>query len=353
MTPIASPFNSTPRTHIRPPLRALTHLSLGKFAEGWAGFESRWCWTGPRPNIGPQWDGSDPKGKRLLIYTEQGLGDTLQFCRYLPLLHQSGASIFFQLQARLRNLIAASMPWLDISSKGDQLPPTDAHCALLSLPHLVGTTLDTIPARVPYIAPPQQLATQWEDLIKPKRGLRVGFGWAGSRDHRNDAHRSILPSAFAPLFNIEDATFFSLQVGGQPDPLPPEHVIDLSPQLTDFAETAGAIANLDLVISVDTSVAHLAGAMGKPVWIILPFVPDWRWLLDRTDSPWYPTARLFRQKSSGDWAPIITEVAEALNMIARTRAGGPTRSSVAGGFVMQPYVSGGIFPATCEASRSE
>ena len=204
------------------------------------------------------------------------------------------------------------MPWLDMRTKGDELPPTDAHCPLLSLPYLFRTTLDTIPAKVPYIEPPHHLITQCQYPIRAQPGLKVGFTWAGSPDHRNNATRSISPSVLSPLFNIDSVQFFSLQVGKRPDLPLPERVIDLAPQFTDFAHTAAAIASLDLVISVDTSVAHLAGAMGKPVWIMLPFVPDWRWLLDRTDSPWYPTARLFRQKSRGDWAPVITQVAQAL-----------------------------------------
>jgi hypothetical protein len=213
----------------------------------------------------------------------------------------------------LQPLIAHSMPWLELSS-GPQ-PPSDTQSTLLSLPHLLGTTLDTIPAPVPYIHAPPQAIARLGTVIGQGTELKVGLVWAGNPNHQLDHHRSLSLAALAPILAVEDVRFFSLQIGTASGGVLPD-VTDLAPELTDFAQTAGAIANLDLVISVDTSVAHLAGAMGKPVWIMLPFVPDWRWLLDREDSPWYPTARLFRQKTRGDWRPVVREIADALGPIA-------------------------------------
>jgi hypothetical protein len=187
---------------------------------------------------------------------------------------------------------------------------------LLSLPHLFGTTLATIPNAVPYLAAPSNADARFA-AIRQIPDLKVGLVWAGNPNKPLDTLRSISLSTLTPIFQVRGARFFSLQVGAAAQAH--TNLIDLAPMLADFAQTAGAIASLDLVITVDTAVAHLAGAMGKPVWIMLEFIPDWRWLLDRTDSPWYPTARLFRQKTSGDWGPVIKDVGDALAAAARNK----------------------------------
>jgi tetratricopeptide (TPR) repeat protein len=290
---------------------AFSYLLRGKLSEGFALYE----WRSLRkdikhaPQLAPSWEGDDPSGRRLLIHAEQGFGDTLQFCRYLPLLQERGARPVFLVPRHLQPLIAHSMPWLDVQS--DPTLPFDIQAGLLSLPHLLKTTLDTIPAPIPYIHAPPQAASRLGAVIDEDDGLKVGLAWAGSPRHFRDKDRSVAFAALAPILAVKGVRFFSLQLGAAAREASAS-LTDLALELTDFAQTAGAIANLDLVISVDTAVAHLAGAMGKRVWIMLPFVPDWRWLLEREDSPWYPTARLFRQKTRGDWGPVIGEIAAML-----------------------------------------
>jgi tetratricopeptide (TPR) repeat protein len=299
-------------------LLAASNLLQGKLAEGFAHFEWRWGTSivTSRPSLPTPWIGNNPSGKRLLVYTEQGLGDTLQFCRYLPRLHEQGAQLVLSAQNELRTLIGTNMPWLHMPQVRDKLPPTDIQCSLLSLPHLFGTTLATIPNAVPYLAAPSNADARFA-AIRQIPDLKVGLVWAGNPNKPLDTLRSISLSTLTPIFQVRGARFFSLQVGAAAQAH--TNLIDLAPMLADFAQTAGAIASLDLVITVDTAVAHLAGAMGKPVWIMLEFIPDWRWLLDRTDSPWYPTARLFRQKTSGDWGPVIKDVGDALAAAARNK----------------------------------
>ncbi|MBV9568363.1 MAG: glycosyltransferase family protein [Hyphomicrobiales bacterium] len=298
---------------------AMNHLLRGRLAEGFVEYEWRWRSSElpSRPPMATPWRGEDPRGKRLLIHAEQGLGDTLHFCRYLPLLRERGARLVLNTQGPLRSLIGTAMPWLEIIADGENLPTTDAQCALLSLPHLLGTTFDTIPATIPYLHAKPDDAARFAAIVGNERKLKVGIVWAGSRKHLNDVDRTIAPSTLAPILSLEAVRFFSLQIGARQDDLLPDHVTDLGPKLTDFAQTAGALAALDLLITVDTAPAHLAGAMGKPAWLLLPFVPDWRWLLEREDSPWYPTLRLFRQKTRGNWHAPINDVAQALNDLAQ------------------------------------
>ena len=302
----------------------ISYLLRGNLPEGFSFYEWRWRRFGINPHLNLHRPGMGriPADKRLLIHTEQGLGDTLQFCRYLPMLRERGASLVFTVQQPLRSLIASSMPWLEL---GDGLPSSsNAQCRLLSLPHLLKTTLDTIPAPIPYIHPPEQAIASMGKIIGRGAELKVGLVWAGSPTHLFDKERSLTFAALAPILSVENIRFFSLQTGAAAREAP-TGATDLAPELTDFAQTAGAIANLDLVITVDTSVAHLAGAMDKPVWIMLSFVPDWRWLLEREDSPWYPTARLFRQKAHGDWKPVISDIAKGLASLAQ---GGAARRDI-------------------------
>lgn len=297
----------------------LLYLMNGDFAEGWYEYEWRFrsteLTTPPFP--GAVWGGESLQGRRILVHSEQGFGDALQFCRYLPLLRERGATVFLRVPPPLKPLLAESMPWVEISSDAKApLPAYDCHCALLSLPHRMETRLETIPATVPYLRAPEEALRRWAERIPAAPGeLKVGIVWAGSKLHVNDLNRSIALSAWGPLLELEGVRFFSLQVGveaGQVADAPGRKVTDLSPLLTDYAETGAAVEQLDLVISVDTSVVHLSGALAKPTWVLLPWVPDWRWLRDREDSPWYPTARLFRQPARFAWEPVMARVAQEL-----------------------------------------
>ncbi|MBV9739616.1 MAG: glycosyltransferase family protein [Hyphomicrobiales bacterium] len=300
---------------------AMNLLLRGRFAEGFVEYEWRWRSSElpSRPSITTPWRGEDPRGKRLLVHCEQGLGDTLNFCRYLPLLRERGANLVLHVQRPLRPLIADAMPWLELVAEGEALPATDAQCSLLSLPHLFGTMPDTIPATIPYMFASQANAARFAALVGQAPELKVGLVWAGSPKHLNDVDRTFAFSTLAPILDVKGVRFFSLQIGARPGDRLPDLVTDLSPELGDFAQTAGALSALDLLITVDTAPAHLAGAMGKPVWMLLPFVPDWRWLLEREDSPWYPTLRLFRQKTRGDWQAPVDALAKALIELAQER----------------------------------
>jgi len=298
----------------------LIYLMNGDFAEGWYEYEWRWRSTElATPTFpGAVWGGESLAGKRILVFSEQGFGDALQFCRYLPLLRERGATVLLRVPPPLKPLIAESMPWLDISSEGKgaaALPSYDCHCALLSLPHRLETRLETIPATVPYLRAPEAALRRWATRIEAAPGeLKVGIVWQGSRLHIKDRNRSITLLAVAPLLDVEGVRLFSLQVGDAAPQVADAagKVEDLSALLTDYAETAAAIEQLDLVIAIDTSVVHLAGALAKPTWVLLPWVPDWRWLKGREDNPWYPTVRLFRQPEQFAWAPVMTRVAAEL-----------------------------------------
>jgi tetratricopeptide (TPR) repeat protein len=297
----------------------LLYLMNGDFEEGWYEYEWRWRSTElTTPALpGAVWGGEGLAGRRILVFSEQGFGDALQFCRYLPLLRERGATVLLRIPPPLHALMAESMPWVQISSDGKgSLPPYDCHCALLSLPHRLETRLGTVPATVPYLRAAEEAVRRWESRTAAAPGeLKVGIVWAGSKLHVNDFNRSIPLRTWAPVLDVEGVRFFSLQVGDETQQLgdgPGGKVRDLSALLTDYAETAAAIEHLDLVISVDTSVVHLAGALAKPTWVLLPWVPDWRWLRDREDNPWYPTIRLFRQPAQLAWQPVMARVAQEL-----------------------------------------
>ena len=209
--------------------------------------------------------------------------------------------------------LAARIDGVTVLARGKPLPVFDLHCPLLSLPLAFGTSLATIPDPTPYLSPPPERLGPWRERIGAQAGLKVGIAWAGNPVHRNDRNRSIPIERLAPLFEVEGPSWFSLQTGPRAaEAAATPELIDLSAALTDFGETAAAIAALDLVIAADTAVAHLAGALGKPVWLMLPFAPDWRWLLGRADSPWYRSMRLFRQARPGEWGPVIAAVRAAL-----------------------------------------
>jgi tetratricopeptide (TPR) repeat protein len=300
--------------------RALARLLNGDLDGGWPEYEWRWkseSLAFSAPNFSqPLWLGADPiDGKTILLHSEQGFGDTIQFCRYVPLVAARGARVILAVQPSLQELMTTLAGALRITSKADPIPDFDLECPLLSLPLAFGTRLETIPAEVPYLHAPAQSLKNWQQRLAPKARPRIGLAWSGSLIHKNDQNRSMSLQSLLPLLDIE-ATFVSLQKDVRSNDLAMlkerADILDFGDELKDFSDTAGLISQLDLVISVDTSVAHLAGALGKPVWILLPFVPDWRWLLDRDDSPWYPNARLFRQDDSHSWDNVVERVHEAL-----------------------------------------
>jgi hypothetical protein len=261
----------------------------------------------------------------VLVLAEQGYGDSIHFCRYLPLLRDRGAAAILRVPPRLGDLISESMPWLEVSAEAGPLPEYDFHSALLSLPGVMGTTVDNIPGEVPYLrAKPADIAG-WKEIITDDGRLKIGLMWGGNPKHVNDANRSIGLERLAPIVMAEGVHCFSLQVGeraGDVAALPAGSITSPGDErLTPFAATAALMEHLDLVISIDTSVAHLAGAMGKPLWLLLSRVADWRWLLERDDSPWYPTARLFRQDADGQWDRVVdTVVGELARVVGGDRS---------------------------------
>ena len=305
---------------------ALAHLTLGDFKAGWKAYEWRWK-TGAfadkrRSFRQPLWLGNVPlSGKTILLHAEQGFGDTLQFIRYAPLLVSSGARVICEVQPELVSLLS-QFDGIEVIAKGCELPHFDLHCPLLSLPLAFGTELATIPAKTPYLAAPAARIAHWRDRLPPGN-QRAGFVWSGSPSHKNDANRSIPLARLIRLFENLPFACFSLQRemrDADCDILQGlSNLSDLGAELSDFTETAAVISLLDVVVSVDTAVAHLAGAMGKPVVILLPHAADFRWLRDRPDTPWYPTAKLVRQPAFGDWDSVIDRLAN--EMSARDGAG--------------------------------
>ena len=305
---------------------ALTLLLSGNFTEGWKRYRRRRnadleILTDYHRSGKPRWDGAQFEGQRLFVHYEQGLGDNIQFVRYLPMVKARGGNIIFETLKPLIGLFE-EFPWIDeiIDYRPDeQLSVTfDFYTSLLDMPNIFGTTVETIPNGVPYIHADPVKVQYWRNKIAGP-GLKVGIVWAGSPEHGNDRYRSCKLACFAPLTKIDDVQLYALQKGeavNQIDALAGTIPIKrLSEEFEDFTDTAAAIENLDLVISVDTSVLHLAGAMGKPTWALLPFSPEWRWMLHRPDSPWYPTMTLFRQKERKGWDPVFQRVAAELRNI--------------------------------------
>lgn len=301
--------------------RSMLLLLRGDFAGGWADYEWRWqakqAFAARRGFVQPHWDGSALAGRTILLHAEQGLGDTVQFVRYAPLIAKAGGDVIVECQPPLKRLFENCLRPIRFINRGEPLPTFDIHCPLMCLPRVVRTTLENIPNQVPYLNAAPEAIAHWHGKVAPIGGrLKVGLVWAGNKGHKNDRNRSIALDVLAPLAQLTNIAFFSLQKRESAHLRSPrtEHLqlIDWTNQLGDLADTAALIANLDLVIAVDTAVAHLAGALGKTVWTLLPMMPDWRWLLEREDSPWYPTMRLFRQTRSGDWPSVVGRVAEAL-----------------------------------------
>jgi len=299
---------------------AVLLLMTGDLVQGWQEFPWRFRKSGLAPvaryQDQPRWDGSEPAGRTVLLYAEQGLGDTLQFIRYAPLLAARGARVLVEVQsAALRSIVARVAGVAGVLVAGDTPPRFDLQASLLELPALCATRLESIPARVPYLATDPDLLARAKVLLPKDGSFRVGLVWGGSRGHQNDANRSLVPELLAPLAGIPGVSYFSLQLGDTAADvarLPGLGLNDLSAAIGDFSDTAALASQLDLILTVDTSVAHLCGGLGLQVWVMLPFVPDWRWLLEREDSPWYPTLRLFRQKERGGWQEVVLRVREAL-----------------------------------------
>ncbi|HTP94170.1 MAG TPA: tetratricopeptide repeat-containing glycosyltransferase family protein, partial [Xanthobacteraceae bacterium] len=308
---------------------ALLRLLTGDFARGWRQYEWRWknqSLALPQRNVPqPLWLGTESAiDKTILLHSEQGFGDTIQFCRYVPLVAARGARVILEVETPLLELMTSLAGATQVLAKGDPLPAFDVHCPLLSLPLAFATRHGTIPSLTPYLSAPAQAVQDWRARLGPKTRLRIGLAWSGRPTHKNDQNRSIALRALMPLLDL-DATFVSLQKDVRADDATMLQergdLFHFGDALRNFADTAALISNLDLVISVDTSVAHLAGALAKPVWVLLPFVPDWRWLLDRDDSPWYPTARLFRQDDARTWDTVVPRVHRALQDFMRRLSG--------------------------------
>ena len=301
---------------------ALLQLLTGDYTAGWPGYEHRWRQrlqrSVHRQFSQPMWDGSDLAGRRLLLHAEQGFGDAIQFARYAAVAAQRGGRVFVECQPPLARLFRSLAGVDRVVPRGEgPLPPFDVHCPFMSLPMVFGTTLGTVPAEVPYLRATPAAANRWRQrLAAEPQGRRVGLVWSGDAKHQKDRDRSVSLSMLAPLAAVVGVRFYSLQFGPPAEeaatPPPGMSLTDWTGELDDFADTAGLASQLDLVITVDTAVAHLAGALGRPTWVLVPFAPDWRWLLDRDDSPWYPSMQLFRQRTKGDWADPIARVAEAL-----------------------------------------
>jgi Tfp pilus assembly protein PilF len=302
---------------------ATTCLALGDFERGWPEYEWRWRqpdFTAQRLSLSqPRWDGRPLDGQRILLYAEQGYGDAIQFARYASLVAARGGTVLLGCSAPLQGLLATVPGVAEVVTQFARLPPFAVQAPLMSLPGIFQTTLATVPAQVPYlILPPTVAPNAATDAARP----RVGIVWAGRPTHRNDRFRSVSLAVISRLLGQVDCDWFSLQAG------PPSaelaelvaagKIANWGAGFNDFLDAARAVASLDLVVTVDTAVAHLAGAMGKPVWLLLPYEAEWRWLIARPDSPWYPTMRLFRQRQPGDWSEVIERVIAALGQLKRT-----------------------------------
>jgi len=322
--------------------KALCLLQLGRLAEGWREYEWRWQRHRIRPSQRqfdqPLWQGDfSLVGKTILLHAEQGLGDTLQFCRYAQTVARMGAIVVLEVQPELMRLLQGLAGVTYLIEQGAPLPEFDCHCPLLSVPLACATELDSIPAEMPYLQADPAAVEIWAARVAAHTrpgALKVGLVWAGGqRAHvaelrKNDARRSMSLGQFRPLLELDHVQCFSLQKGPPAQQLeaynsglaPERRIVDLTAEIADFADTAAYITQLDLVVSVDTSTAHLAGALGRPVWILNRFDTCWRWMLEREDTPWYPSARLFRQPALGDWDSVLARLCVALEEAYTKRA---------------------------------
>lgn len=300
---------------------SLIRLRWGDFAVGWKGYEWRWRkadWAARRREFAaPLWFGQDSiESRTILLHAEQGYGDALQFVRYAPLVARRGANVVLECAPDLLRLLQSVEGVAQVVARDSPLPAFDFHCPLMSLPLAFDTRIQTVPNAVPYLDPPAEALTKWMNRLSQIPAPRIGLAWAGSPEHQNNSNRSIPLRDLRPLFSTPGANFISLQKFAAAEEVALlaefQNVIHVGDALGDFADTAAIVASLDLVISVDSAIAHLAGALALPVWILLPYSPDFRWLLEREDSPWYPTARLFRQTQRGNWPSVIERVRQDL-----------------------------------------
>jgi len=312
---------------------ALALLLIGRLKEGWELFESRWqtrVFAGKRPSLAaPVWQGEELRGKTLLVLPEQGFGDNIQFARYVPLAAARGARVVVATKAQLMRLFASLGGAAEVRSNELPLPPCDYWTPVMSLPRLFDTTLASIPTHTPYLRAPAGAVQAWRKRIGTRPALKVGIVWSGgilvTRPDlfSSGASKSLPPAVLAPFAAVRGVRFYSLQklAGPRADvaSLKALRLVDWTSELSDFADTAALIEALDLVVTVDTSVAHLTGALGKPVWTLLKVGADWRWLLDCDRSPWYPSMRLFRQQTPGDWRPAVAAATAALQALADER----------------------------------
>jgi len=304
---------------------AMSLLTLGDYRRGFAEYEWRWKRTGMSARKSfrrPPWLGETPlAGKTILLHAEQGLGDTLQFVRYAPLLARAGARVIVEVQPELKELLTGLDGVAGVIGLGEGLPPFDLHCPLASLPLALKTELSSVPAEIPYLRASAQRLEKWRPRLDALAGPRVALAWSGRDTHPNDRNRSLTLAQLEPLLSVPGMSFVSVQHApraADAGALSREsRILHLGDALSDFADTAAVLALADLVICVDTSVAHVAGALGRPTFVLVPFQPDWRWTLDRDRSPWYPATRLFRQSAMGDWAGVVTRIGAELAAFAQ------------------------------------
>lgn len=307
---------------------AFVLLSQAQFADGWREYEWRWKlkdYEGPVSSQ-PRWTSAAGDDRTVLLFTEGGAGDALQFIRYAELVKQRCGTVMVECRRELSRLLATCAGVDRVAVRGEPLPKFDAYVPLLSLPGVFGTSLENIPAKVPYLWPNQELAQAWNDELSEVRELKVGIAWQGNAKHVADRFRSIPLAKFAGIARLRGIRLYSLQMGAGREQLTELagqfSITDLGDRLGDFYNTAAAMVNLDLVITCDSAPAHLAGALGVPVWVALAFSPDWRWLKSRTDNPWYPTMRLFRQPAHRDWDSVVGRIEEALMKMVKLRTEG-------------------------------
>jgi hypothetical protein len=303
---------------------ALTLLALGQLEQGFAEYEWRWKRSGVtdrrRAYGRPLWLGEYPLGRKtILLHAEQGLGDTIQFVRYAPMLAAGGARVVLEVQPELKTLLSALPGVTSCHARGEALPSYDVQCPLGSLPMALKTTADKVPASIPYVSADADRMAKWQPTIEALPGKRVALAWAGHVHHINDMNRSVPLAMLEPLLSQDGISFISVQheLRDSDADILARHgnVAHLGGQFTDMADTAAVLSLADVVIAVDTSVAHLAAAMARPTWVLLPFTPDWRWTLAGTHCPWYPQARLFRQPALGDWPAVIAALGDALREV--------------------------------------
>jgi Flp pilus assembly protein TadD len=305
---------NNPSAHIN---KALVLMLQGKYEQAWEDYEWRWKLPGLQEReLGrPRWNGEDIAGKTILVHAEQGFGDTIQFLRYVPMVAERAAKVIVECQESLKVLAQSVEGSAAVVTRGEALGEFDVHAPMASLPGIFKTTVRTIPARIPYLHVPADRLEKWKQKIAGEKRFKVGLVWAGSPTNANDRNRTVGLGLMSEIARVKGAAFYGLQKGEavkQLEEYKDLGIVDLSQELNDFADTAAALEQMDLLISVDTSVVHLAGAIGKATWVILHYSPPWRWHLQGEDSPWYPSLRLFRQSKAMKWEEPIARVVEAL-----------------------------------------